>query len=131
MTDATLEDVKPLKTQVQVRLDNQKGQLDKHGNFAEVVVRTTPEATDLINFARLWEYVLIQGDRQTRGYLAQGERDDFKATKQDLADCLAFMVLKLQGAAVRHNLNLEGNNFISRVAQRYGVSQKTTSHKED
>jgi len=51
------------KSQYQARLDNQKSQLERHGNFAEVVIRTTPEGTDMINFARLWEHVLVVADQ--------------------------------------------------------------------
>lgn len=106
----------------ETRLANQKAQLDKHGNFAEVLVRTTPEAADLINFARLWEYSLIHADRQTRGYVAPNSRDTYKETRQDFAACIALMVTKLQGVAERHELDFTSSNFISRVAQRYGVA---------
>ena len=112
------------KTPYQVRLDNQKSQLERHGNFAEVVIRTTPEGTDLLNFARLWEYVLVQADRQTRGYIAKGSRTDYDATRRDFEDCLAFMGQRLKASADRHGLDFTGSNFISRVAQRYGIGQK-------
>lgn len=122
-TDAGAKTGKPAgKSKFQHRLDNQKAQLDKHGNFAEVMVRTTPEATDMLNFARLWEYVLVNADRQTRGHGAVRSRDEYKVTHTDFEECLAFMILKLQKVIARHELDVTGTNFISRVAQRYGVS---------
>lgn len=114
----------PKRTQFQARLDNQKQQLERHGNFAEVVIRTTPEGTDMINFARLWEYVLVQADRQTRGYVAKSSRKDFEATRKDFEDCIDMMVQRLQAIVQRHHLDMSGTNFISRVAQRYQVVQK-------
>lgn len=112
------------KNQFQARLDNQKAQLERHGNFAEVVIRTTPEGTDMINFARLWEYVLVQSDRQTRGYVAKSSRDDFEQTRKDFEDCVDFMVSKIKASIDRHDLNLGGTNFISRVAQRYDIVER-------
>lgn len=121
--------VKPAKPAFQQRLDNQKAQLDRYGNFAEVVVRTLPEATDIINFARLWEHVLIQADRQTRGYMAGAGRDTYQATHREFEECLAFMVLKLQSAAARHQVDFTGTNFVARVAQRYGVALPATGNE--
>lgn len=112
------------KPTAQLRLDNQKAQLDRYGNFAEVVVRTTPEATDMMNFARLWEYVLVQADRQTRGYVAKASRSTYEATHADFELCKAMMVERLQQAVERHGLDLAGMNFISRIAQRYGVAAR-------
>ena len=112
------------KSQFQARLENQKAQLERHGNFAEVVIRTTPEGTDMINFARLWEYVLVQADRQTRGYVAKNSREDFEQTRQDFEDAVGFMVNKLKECIGRHELDLSGSNFISRVAQRYDIAEK-------
>lgn len=105
------------------RLAHQKAQLEKHGAFAEVVIRTTPEGSDMLNFARLWEHVLIQADRQSRGYVGKASRSDYHATKAEFDDCLNFMAQKLKGAAERHNLDLTGPTFISRVAQRYGIAK--------
>jgi hypothetical protein len=119
------------KTPYQVRLENQKSQLERHGNFAEVVIRTTPEGTDLLNFARLWEYVLVQADRQTRGYIAKGTRTDYDATRRDFEDCIAFMAQRLKGAAERHHLDFTGSNFISRIAQRYAVAEKNKNAKAE
>ncbi|HEX2859149.1 MAG TPA: hypothetical protein VHP58_03010 [Alphaproteobacteria bacterium] len=112
------------KNQFHARLENQKAQLERHGNFAEVVIRTTPEGTDMINFARLWEHVLVQADRQTRGYVAKSSRGEFETTRKDFDDCVEFMVQKIKSAVQRHKLDLAGTNFISRVAQRYSIVDK-------
>ena len=77
-----------------------------------------------LNFARLWEYILVQADRQTRGYVAKTSRNEFEQTRKDFEDCLDFMVAKLRSAGTRHKLDLSGTNFISRVAQRYGIADK-------
>lgn len=110
--------------QFRARLLNQMVQLARHGNFAETFIRTTPEGTDMVNFARMWEYVLVQADRQTRGYVAKTSRNEFEQTRKDFEDCVDFMVSKLRSASQRHKLDLSGTNFISRVAQRYGVADK-------
>ncbi len=110
--------------QFRARLLNQMVQLARHGNFAETFIRTTPEGTDMVNFARMWEYVLVQADRQTRGYVAKTSRNEFEQTRKDFEDCIDFMVSKLRSAGQRHKLDLSGTNFISRVAQRYGVADK-------
>lgn len=110
--------------QFRARLLNQMVQLARHGNFAETFIRTTPEGTDMVNFARLWEYVLVQADRQTRGYVAKTSRNEFEQTRKDFEDAVDFMVSKLRSAAERHKLDLAGTNFISRVAQRYGIADK-------
>jgi hypothetical protein len=110
--------------QFRARLLNQMVQLARHGNFAETFIRTTPEGTDMVNFARLWEYVLVQSDRQTRGYVAKSSRGDFEQTRKDFEDCVDFMVSKLKAATARHKMDLSGTNFISRVAQRYGIAEK-------
>lgn len=110
--------------QFRARLLNQMVQLARHGNFAETFIRTTPEGTDMVNFARLWEYVLVQADRQTRGYVAKTGRHEFEQTRKDFEDAVDFMVNKLKSAAQRHKLDLAGTNFISRVAQRYGIADK-------
>lgn len=110
--------------QFRARLLNQMVQLARHGNFAETFIRTTPEGTDMVNFARLWEYVLVQADRGTRGYVAKNSRAEFEQTRKDFEDCIEFMVSRLQASAKRHKLDLTGTNFISRVAQRYGIAEK-------
>lgn len=110
--------------QFRARLLNQMVQLARHGNFAETFIRTTPEGTDMVNFARMWEYVLVQADRQTRGYVAKTSRNEFEQTRKDFEDCVDFMVSKLRSASQRHKLDLSGTNFISRVAQRYGIADK-------
>jgi hypothetical protein len=110
--------------QFRARLLNQMVQLARHGNFAETFIRTTPEGTDMVNFARLWEYVLVQADRGTRGYVAKNSRNDFEQTRKDFEDCIEFMVARLQSASKRHKMDLTGTNFISRVAQRYGIADK-------
>ncbi|MCA3243739.1 MAG: hypothetical protein INF43_00335 [Alphaproteobacteria bacterium] len=110
--------------QFRARLLNQMVQLARHGNFAETFIRTTPEGTDMVNFARLWEYVLVQADRGTRGYVAKNSRAEFELTRKDFEDCVEFMVARLQAASKRHKLDLSGTNFISRVAQRYGIAEK-------
>lgn len=110
--------------QYRARLINQILQLIRHGNYAETFIRTTPEGTDLVNFARLWEYVLVQADRQTRGYVARNNRADFEATRKDFEDCIDFMATKIKAAVERHDLDLVGTNFISRIAQRYQIADK-------
>ena len=112
------------KSQFAARLENQKAQLERHGNFAEVVIRTTPEGTDMINFARLWEYILQQADRQTRGYVAKNSREDFEQTRKDFEDSINFMVERMKQSVTRHKLDLTGSNFISRVAQRYDIAER-------
>lgn len=112
------------KSQFAARLENQKAQLERHGNFAEVVIRTTPEGTDMINFARLWEYILQQADRQTRGYVAKNNRLDFELTRKDFEDSIDFMVERMKQSVARHKLDLAGSNFISRVAQRYDIAER-------
>ena len=117
------------KQQFQARLENQKAQLERHGNFAEVVIRTTPEGTDMINFARLWEHILVQADRQTRGYIAQNEREEFDKTRKDFYKCVDMMVTALKDAIDRHDLDLIGSNFISRIAQRYHIAERAPTSK--
>ena len=112
------------KSQFHARLENQKQQLERHGNFAEVVIRTTPEGTDMINFARLWEHTLVVADRQTRGYVAKNSREDFEKTQQDFRECIEFMVGKIKEAKERHDIDLTGSNFISRIAQRYDIAER-------
>jgi len=112
------------KSQYQARLDNQKSQLERHGNFAEVVIRTTPEGTDMINFARLWEHVLVVADRQTRGYIAKNSREDFEKTQKDFIDSVGAMAEKLKECIERHQVDLGGTNFISRIAQRYDIAER-------
>ena len=112
------------KNQYQARLENQKAQLERHGNFAEVVIRTTPEGTDMINFARMWEHVLVVADRQTRGYIAKTSREDFDKTRDDFNACVGMMVEKLKECTERHNIDLTGSNFISRIAQRYEIAER-------
>lgn len=112
------------KSQFQARLDHMKQQLERHGYSAEVVVRTTPEATDMINFARLWEFVIVTADRSTRGYMSQSTRADFDKTRQEFIDCVDFMIEKLRGASKRHKIDLGGNNFMSRIAQRYKIVER-------
>lgn len=117
------------KSQYQARLDNQKAQLERHGNFAEVVIRTTPEGTDMINFARLWEHVLVVADRQTRGYIAKNSREDFEQTQKDFTDSVSQMAEKLQECIDRHQIDLTGTNFISRIAQRYDIAERKKKAK--
>lgn len=119
------------KSQFQARLDHMKQQLERHGYSAEVVVRTTPEATDMINFARLWEFVIVTADRSTRGYMAQSTRADFDKTRQDFIECMDFMIEKLRGASTRHKIDLGGNNFMSRIAQRYKIAERKRGAKPE
>ena len=118
----------------QARLDSQKAQLERNGYSAEVVVRTTPEATDMINFARLWEHLLITADRRTRGYMSADKRADYEKTQKAFLESIDFMMKNLKEEVVRHDLDLSGNNFISRVAQRYNVAEprkgKASTKKE-
>lgn len=109
------------KNQFEARLASQKAQLERNGYSAEVVVRTTPEATDIINYARLWEYIIVQADRKTRGYMSKSSRDDFDKTRREYQECMSLMSEKIQSAAKRHDLDLTGTNFVSRIAQRYGI----------
>lgn len=117
------------KNQYQARLENQKSQLERHGNFAEVVIRTTPEGTDMINFARLWEHVLVVADRQTRGYIAKSSREDFEQTQKDFNDSVGAMAEKLKECIERHQIDLTGTNFISRIAQRYDIAERKKKAK--
>lgn len=112
------------KNNFATRLENQKAQLEKNGYSAEVVVRTTPEATDMINFARMWEHIIVTADRSTRGYMARNKREDFDHTRQDFVDSVDFMVKKMQEAIKRHNIDMTGNNFVARIAQRYKISER-------
>ena len=112
------------KNQYESRLASQKAQLEKNGYSAEVVVRTTPESTDVINYARLWEHLIVQADRKTRGYMAKSSRDDFDKTRRDFQECMSIMSEKIEQAAKRHEIDLSGTNFVSRIAQRYGISEK-------
>lgn len=112
------------QNQFESRLNSQIDQLKKHGYSAEVVIRTTPEATDIINYARLWEHIIVQADRKTRGYMAKNSRDDFDKTRRDFQECMSVMSEKIQQAADRHGLELTGTNFVSRIAQRYGIAEK-------
>lgn len=113
------------KNAFQARLDNQKAQLERHGYSAEVVVRTTPEATDIINFARMWEYIIVQADRKSRGFMAQSEREKFDQTRKDFNESLEFMSSKIKDAVERHGFDLGGSNFVSRIAQRYDVVERS------
>ena len=117
--------------QFQARLDHMKQQLERHGYSAEVVVRTTPEATDMINFARLWEFVIVTADRSTRGYMSQSTRADFDKTRQDFIECVDFMIEKLRGASQRHRIDLSGSNFMSRIAQRYKIVERKRGAKPE
>lgn len=112
------------KSQFHARLDNQKAQLERNGYSAEVVVRTTPEATDMINFARIWEHIIVTADRRTRGYMAKGTREDFEKTNQAFVDSIAFMMKKMEEEVARHDIDLTGNNFICRIAQRYKLAKR-------
>ncbi len=112
------------KNAFQARLENQKAQLERHGYSAEVVVRTTPEATDIINFARMWEYIIVQADRKSRGFMAQSEREKFDQTRQDFNQSLEFMANKIKEAVERHDFDLTGSNFVSRIAQRYDIAER-------
>lgn len=117
------------KNAFQARLENQKAQLERHGYSAEVVVRTTPEATDIINFARMWEYIIVQADRKSRGFMAQAEREKFDQTRKDFNDSLEFMAGKLKESVERHDFDLSGSNFVSRIAQRYEIADRKRSAK--
>lgn len=112
------------KKQYESRLNSQIEQLKKHGYSSEVVIRTTPEASDVINYARLWEHIIVQADRRTRGYMAKSSRDDFDKTRREFQECMAMMSEKIKLAADRHGLDLTGTNFVSRISQRYGISEK-------
>lgn len=110
----------------QARLESQKAQLERNGYSAEVVVRTTPEATDMINFARLWEHVLVTADRRTRGYMSASKRDDYEKTQKAFLDSVDYMMKQMQNEIKRHKIDLSTNNFISRVAQRYQLAEAGT-----
>lgn len=106
----------------QARLESQKAQLERNGYSAEVVVRTTPEATDMINFARLWEHILVTADRRTRGYMSASKRDDYEKTQKAFLESIDFMMKQMKAEIDRHHIDLSTNNFISRVAQRYNLA---------
>ena len=109
----------------QTRLDNQKAQLERNGYSAEVVVRTTPEATDMINLARLWEHVIVTADRRTRGYMSKAPRSDYEKTQKAFHDSVAFMMEKMQEEIDRHKIDLSGTSFVSRIAQRYKLAERS------
>lgn len=110
----------------QARLESQKDQLERNGYSAEVVVRTTPEATDMINFARLWEHILVTADRRTRGYMSASKRDDYEKTQKAFLASIDFMMQQMKNEVERHKIDLSTNNFISRVAQRYKLADVGT-----
>jgi len=112
------------KKQYESRLNSQIEQLKKHGYSSEVVIRTTPEASDVINYARLWEHLIVQADRKTRGYMAKSSRDDFDKTRREFQECMAMMSEKIKLSADRHGIDLTNTNFVSRIAQRYGIAEK-------
>ena len=68
--------------------------------------------------------MIVQADRKTRGYMAKSSRDDFDKTRREFQECMTTMSEKIQEAAKRHDLDLTGTNFVSRIAQRYGISEK-------
>ena len=107
----------------QARLESQKAQLERNGYSAEVVVRTTPEATDMINFARLWEHILVTADRRTRGYMSASKREDYEKTQKAFLDSVDYMMKQMKAEIDRHDMDLSTNNFISRVAQRYKLAE--------
>ena len=115
----------------QARLESQKAQLERNGYSAEVVVRTTPEATDLITFARHWEHVLITADRRTRGYMAADKRADYEKTQKAFLESVDFMMKNIQQEVDRHGIDLTSNNFISRVAQRYKIADPRKAKPKD
>ena len=112
------------KNQFQARLENQVAQLERNGYSAEVVVRTTPEATDMINFARLWEHVLVTADRRTRGYMSKAKRDDYEKTQTAFLESVDYMMKRMQEEVERHDIDLGGSNFIGRIAQRYKLASR-------
>lgn len=105
------------------RLVNQIMQLLHHGNSAEVVVRTSAEASDLLNFARLWEYILNRADRKTRGLDAEQNRAMYEETLQNFNVAQQYMADVMRQCIKRHGLDFTGQNFISRIAQRYGIAE--------
>jgi septin family protein len=118
------------KNQFAARLENQKAQLERNGYSAEVVVRTTPEATDMINFARLWEHVIVQADRRTRGYMAKSSRDDFEKTQRAFRESVDYMMKRMKEEIDRHDIDMGGANFVSRIAQRYNLTDKKAPVRE-
>ncbi|MBI1363774.1 MAG: hypothetical protein GC134_07290 [Proteobacteria bacterium] len=118
------------KNQFAARLENQKAQLERNGYSAEVVVRTTPEATDMINFARLWEHIIVQADRRTRGYMAKSSRQDFEKTQQAFSESVDYMMKRMKEEIDRHDIDMGGANFVSRIAQRYNLTDKKAQAKE-
>ncbi len=117
------------KNQFAARLENQKEQLERNGYSAEVVVRTTPEATDMINFARLWEHIIVQADRRTRGYMAKSTREDFEKTQTAFRESLDYMMNRMKEEVERHDIDMTGGNFVSRIAQRYSLSDRKAPAK--
>jgi alpha-galactosidase len=104
------------------RLAIQQEMLARHGNYAEVMVRTTPEATDMVNFARLWEHVMQEADRRCKAGTHEQNEDGFAASQQDYAEMLVQMAAYLKKVALRHKIELTGTEFIDRIAQRYNVA---------
>ena len=112
------------------RLAIQQEMLARHGNYAEVMVRTTPEATDMVNFARLWEHIMQEADRRCKAGVDGQGAELFKDSQQDYAAALVQMAGCLKKVALRHKIDLTGDAFIDRVAQRYDIAKpKDGSHK--
>lgn len=121
MTDSTKKNAE--------RLAIQQEMLARHGNYAEVMVRTTPEATDMVNFARLWEHVMQEADRRCKAGTHEQQESDFASSQQDYAEMLVQMASHLKKVASRHKIELTGTEFIDRIAQRYGIAAAPNAKK--
>jgi hypothetical protein len=56
--------------------------------------------------------------------MAKSSREDFDRTRREFQECMSMMSEKIKLASDRHGIDLTGSNFVSRIAQRYGISEK-------
>ena len=64
---------------------------------------------------------MLEADRQK--HKGADGKAAFEETRAEFEVCLATLAAKFADAASRHGLDIEGDDFISRVAQRYGLGR--------